>query len=68
VQFSDGHEADFLERDILAEAGFAPGDHELPAPRLWDATLQLPARRAGTARRAMRNAAGGWRSSWSSVS
>ena len=43
VQFSDGHTADFLECDILAEAGFAPGDHELPAPRLWDATLQLPA-------------------------
>jgi gamma-butyrobetaine dioxygenase len=44
VHFSDGHSADFLERDIVAEATLAPGDHELPAPRLWDATLQLPAR------------------------
>jgi gamma-butyrobetaine dioxygenase len=44
VHFSDGHSADFLERDIVAEATLAPGDHELPAPRLWDATLQLPTR------------------------
>jgi gamma-butyrobetaine dioxygenase len=40
VQFSDGHAADFLERDILAEAALLPGDHDLPAPRLWNATLQ----------------------------
>jgi gamma-butyrobetaine dioxygenase len=40
VQFSDGHAADFLERDILAEAALPAGDHELPAPRLWDARLQ----------------------------
>jgi gamma-butyrobetaine dioxygenase len=44
VQFSDGHGADFLERDIVAEAALAPGDHELPPPRLWDARLPLPAR------------------------
>jgi gamma-butyrobetaine dioxygenase len=44
VHFSDGHSADFLERDIVAEATLSPGDHELPAPRLWDATLQLPTR------------------------
>jgi gamma-butyrobetaine dioxygenase len=40
VQFSDGHAADFLERDILAEAALPAGDHELPAPRLWNARLQ----------------------------
>jgi gamma-butyrobetaine dioxygenase len=40
VQFSDGHAADFLERDILAEAELAPGDHDLPPPRLWNSTLQ----------------------------
>jgi len=44
VHFSDGHSADFLERDIVAEATLPPGDHELPPPRLWDATLQLPTR------------------------
>jgi gamma-butyrobetaine dioxygenase len=41
VRFSDGHEADFLERDILAEAALRAGDHDLPVPRLWNATLQL---------------------------
>jgi gamma-butyrobetaine dioxygenase len=40
VQFSDGHAAEFLERDILAEAALQPGDHDLPTPRLWNATLQ----------------------------
>jgi gamma-butyrobetaine dioxygenase len=40
VQFSDGHAADFLECDILAEAGLPPGDHDLPPPRLWNAMLQ----------------------------
>ena len=40
VQFTDGHQADFLERDILAEAALRAGDHDLPAPRLWDATLR----------------------------
>ena len=44
VRFSDGHEADFLERDILAEAALPVGDHDLPAPRLWDSTLQLSRR------------------------
>jgi gamma-butyrobetaine dioxygenase len=44
VRFSDGHEHVFLERDIVAEAALPPGDHELPAPRLWNATLQLGAR------------------------
>jgi gamma-butyrobetaine dioxygenase len=40
VRFSDGHEADFLAREILAEASLAPGDHDCPLPRLWDGTLQ----------------------------
>ena len=46
VQFSDGHQADFLECDILAEAALCAGDHDLPAPRLWDASLRpgAPAR------------------------
>src|ERR1700734_3479357 len=40
VQFSDGHQADFLERDILAEVALAAGDHDLLPPRLWDAALR----------------------------
>jgi gamma-butyrobetaine dioxygenase len=39
VSFSDGHEADFVARDILTEAALAPGEHDIPAPRLWDGTL-----------------------------
>src|SRR3569833_2917711 len=39
VRFSDGHEADFRSRDILAEAALAPGEHDIPAPRLWNGTL-----------------------------
>jgi gamma-butyrobetaine dioxygenase len=39
VRFSDGHEADFAEREILAEAAMAPGDYGCPAPQSWDATL-----------------------------
>src|SRR5579872_4257068 len=41
VRFSDGHESDFLAADILAEAALAPGEHDIPAPRLWDSTLPL---------------------------
>jgi gamma-butyrobetaine dioxygenase len=44
VRFSDGHEADFLERELVAEAALPAGDHDLPVPRLWDATLALGAR------------------------
>jgi gamma-butyrobetaine dioxygenase len=44
VAFSDGHEADFLERDILEEAALAPGDPDCPAPQLWDARLRSPPR------------------------
>ena len=44
VRFSDGHESEFLERDILAEAALPAGDHDLPAPRLWNAALELGVR------------------------
>ena len=40
VRFSDGHEADFVARDILTEAALLPGGHDIPPPRLWDGTLQ----------------------------
>ena len=40
VRFSDGHEADFAERDILTEAAMAPGDYGCPAPVLWDGKLK----------------------------
>jgi gamma-butyrobetaine dioxygenase len=39
VRFSDGHEADFAESEILAEAAMPPGDYGCPAPVLWDAKL-----------------------------
>jgi gamma-butyrobetaine dioxygenase len=39
IRFSDGHEADFLAREILAEAALPPGDHDCPPVRLWDGTL-----------------------------
>jgi len=39
VAFTDGHESEFLGRAILAEAALPPGDHDSPAPRLWDSTL-----------------------------
>jgi gamma-butyrobetaine dioxygenase len=37
VRFSDGHEAEFIGRELLEEAALAPADHDVPAPRLWDA-------------------------------
>jgi gamma-butyrobetaine dioxygenase len=37
VRFSDGHEAEFLGRDLLAEAVLPPAGHDVPAPRLWNA-------------------------------
>jgi gamma-butyrobetaine dioxygenase len=40
VRFTDGHEADFLARDILEEAALAPGDHDTPPVQLWDGSLQ----------------------------
>ena len=41
IRFTDGHEADFLAREILAEAALPPGDHDLPPIRLWDGTLKF---------------------------
>ena len=38
IRFSDGHEADFLARHLLEEAALAPADHDVPAPRLWNAS------------------------------
>jgi len=40
VQFTDGHQADFLGQEILAEADLAPGDHDTPAVQLWDGGLR----------------------------
>ena len=40
IRFTDGHEGDFLGHEILAEAALPPGDHDCPAPRLWDGTLK----------------------------
>ncbi len=37
IRFSDGHEAELLGRQLLEEAELAPADHDVPAPRLWDA-------------------------------
>lgn len=39
IRFTDGHEADFLAREILAEADLPVGDHDCPPIRLWDASL-----------------------------
>ena len=39
VRFSDGHEFDFSARDILEEAALRPGEHDIPAARLWDGTF-----------------------------
>jgi len=39
IRFTDGHEADFLAREILAEASLPVGDHDCPPIRLWDGSL-----------------------------
>jgi len=39
IRFTDGHEADFEAREILAEAALPPGDHDCPPIRLWDGSL-----------------------------
>ena len=44
VRFSDGHEADFLAGDILAEAALAPGEHDVPAVEFWTGTRGSPPR------------------------
>src|SRR5262245_2656839 len=38
VRFSDGHEADFIGDELLQEAVLAPADHDIPPPRLWNAS------------------------------
>jgi gamma-butyrobetaine dioxygenase len=48
IRFTDGHEADFLAREILAEAALPAGDHDCPTPRLWDGTLEDMPRAAWT--------------------
>jgi gamma-butyrobetaine dioxygenase len=48
IRFTDGHEADFLAREILAEAVLPPGDHDCPTPQLWDGTLKDMPRAAWT--------------------
>jgi gamma-butyrobetaine dioxygenase len=48
IRFTDGHEADFLAHEILAEAALPPGDHDCPAARLWDGTLSDMRRAAWT--------------------
>jgi gamma-butyrobetaine dioxygenase len=43
IRFSDGHEAEYLDRHLLEEAALAPADHDVPAPRLWNAaTGEVP--------------------------
>ena len=49
IRFTDGHAADFLAREILAEALLPPGDHDCPPVRLWDGTLGEVARAAWAA-------------------
>ncbi len=39
VRFSDGHEAEFLVDDLLAEAALPPGRHDCPDEVLWDGSL-----------------------------
>jgi len=39
VGFSDGHVADFNASELLAKAALGPGENDIPAPHLWDATL-----------------------------
>lgn len=38
VRFSDGHESEFIGRELLEEAALAPADHDIPAPRPWSAS------------------------------
>jgi gamma-butyrobetaine dioxygenase len=48
IRFTDGHEADFLAQEILAEAALQSGDHDCPTARLWDGTLKDMPRAAWT--------------------
>jgi gamma-butyrobetaine dioxygenase len=40
VRFSDGHQSDFNARDLLIEASLPSGDHDCPAPQLWNGHLR----------------------------
>ncbi len=43
VRFSDGHETEFAEREILAEAALPPGEHDVPEVEHWTGTFtELP--------------------------
>ncbi len=48
IRFSDGHEADFEGTDLLAEAALTPADHDVPAPRPWNAAAREVRRFAWT--------------------
>ena len=37
IRFSDGHEAEFIGRELLEEIALAPADHDIPKPEPWDA-------------------------------
>ncbi len=50
IRFSDGHEAEFVGRHLLDEAQLTPADHDVPAPRLWDASTGEVRRFAWTER------------------
>jgi gamma-butyrobetaine dioxygenase len=39
ISFSDGHESEFSDAEILTEAGMAPETDGLPAPLAWNAQL-----------------------------
>ena len=40
IRFSDGHEAEFSAAVLLAEAALPAGDHDCPAPVLWNSDLK----------------------------
>jgi gamma-butyrobetaine dioxygenase len=50
VRFSDGHEGEVSGRELLEEAALAPADHDIPAPRPWDAAAREVRRHAWTDR------------------
>jgi gamma-butyrobetaine dioxygenase len=50
VQFSDGHAAQFAAAAILEEAALGPGEHDIPAARLWDGTFTSYPRAQWTAK------------------
>ena len=46
VRFSDGHEAEFVGRNLLEEAVLGPADPDIPAPRLWSSATAAEVRRS----------------------